>query len=361
MNIGNFPAKFYYHSKSKRKMDNLFRQSMRIALVVCCYWCVSISLVFLNKYLLSSKDLRLDAPLFITWFQCVVSLLLCGVLSLIAKVFPNHVTFPKFHIEMKIMREVLPLSLIFVGMITFNNLCLKYVNVAFYYVGRSMTTVFNVIMTYLILGQKTTWQAMVCCTIIVVGFLLGVDQEDAAGSLSVMGVIFGVLASLFVALNAIFTKKVLPAVNQNIWRLALYNNFNAMILFLPLMLLSGEFESVIYFDRLGYPFFWIAMFAGGVFGFAIGYVSGLQIQVTSPLTHNISGTAKSCAQTILACAYFRDVKSLLWWLSNAVVLFGSFAYTLVKRFEMRKFHEKEMLLLSSKLDDVESAEEEGTK
>ena len=41
--------------------------------------------------------------------------------------------------------QVLPLSLVFVAMISFNNLCLKYVGVAFYYVGRSLTTVFNVV------------------------------------------------------------------------------------------------------------------------------------------------------------------------------------------------------------------------
>lgn len=37
-------------------------------------------------------------------------------------------------------------------MITFNNLCLKYVGVAFYYIGRSLTTVFNVLMTWILLG-----------------------------------------------------------------------------------------------------------------------------------------------------------------------------------------------------------------
>jgi hypothetical protein len=38
-------------------------------------------------------------------------------------------------------------------MIASNNLCLKYVGVAFYYIGRSLTTVFNVIFTYTILGK----------------------------------------------------------------------------------------------------------------------------------------------------------------------------------------------------------------
>ena len=42
-------------------------------------------------------------------------------------------------------RQVLPLSVVFVGMITFNNLCLKHLGVSFYNVGRSLTTVFNVV------------------------------------------------------------------------------------------------------------------------------------------------------------------------------------------------------------------------
>ncbi len=38
--------------------------------------------------------------------------------------------------------------MIFVGMITFNNLTLKFLGVAFYNVGRSLTTVFNVVSQY---------------------------------------------------------------------------------------------------------------------------------------------------------------------------------------------------------------------
>ena len=44
-----------------------------------------------------------------------------------------------------VVLQMAPLSIIFVGMITFNNLTLKYVGVAFYNVGRSLTTVFNVV------------------------------------------------------------------------------------------------------------------------------------------------------------------------------------------------------------------------
>ena len=42
----------------------------------------------------------------------------------------------------------------YVIMITFNNLCLKSVGISFYYISRSLTTVFNVALTYTILGNK---------------------------------------------------------------------------------------------------------------------------------------------------------------------------------------------------------------
>ena len=159
-----------------------------------------------------------------------------------------------------------------------------------------------------------------------------------SGTLSLTGVIFGVGASCSVALYAIFTKKVLPAVEQNIWRLALYNNINATLLFIPLIIIFGEVGEIMTFPKLGDLQFWLIMTLSGVFGFAIGYVTGLQIQVTSPLTHNISGTAKACAQTVIATAYYNESKPVLWWVSNFVALFGSAAYTHVKHSEMKKSH-----------------------
>ncbi|XP_028649661.1 GDP-fucose transporter 1 [Erpetoichthys calabaricus] len=320
--------------------EPFLKRATRIAVVVVLYWFVSITMVFLNKYLLDSNDLKFNAPLFVTFYQCLVTVLLCWLLSGASRLCPGAVDFPTLKFDPKLSRGVLPLSVVFIGMITFNNLCLKYVGVAFYNVGRSLTTVFNVVFSYVILKQTTSFGALLCCGVIIGGFLLGVDQEEAEGSISWIGILYGIFASLCVSLNAIYTKMVLPVVDGNIWRLTYYNNINASLLFIPLLVIFGEFRTVYYFENLFSMNFWNMMTLSGIFGFAIGYVTGLQIKFTSPLTHNVSGTAKACAQTILAVIYYDEVKSFLWWTSNIMVIGGSFAYTWVKGLEMKKSQEE---------------------
>ncbi|KAH0620763.1 hypothetical protein JD844_021508 [Phrynosoma platyrhinos] len=332
---------------SRREAPFVVR-ALRIATVVSLYWFISITMVFLNKYLLGSPSLRLDAPLFVTFFQCLVTALLCKGLSLLAACSP--LDFPSVRLDLKASRSVLPLSLVFIGMITFNNLCLKHVGVAFYNVGRSLTTVFNVLLSYLLLKQTTSLYAILACGTIIGGFWLGIDQEGAEGTLSWSGIIFGILASLCVSLNAIYTKKVLPAVDGSIWRLTFYNNVNACVLFLPLILLSNDYYTIYNFDKLQSFNFWGMMTLSGVFGFAIGYVTGLQIKFTSPLTHNVSGTAKACAQTVLAVCYYEETKSFLWWTSNMMVLGGSFAYTWVKGMEMKQVQAESLPKANEKND-----------
>ncbi|XP_070558142.1 GDP-fucose transporter 1-like [Ptychodera flava] len=342
----------YNNKMEAGKYGTLFTQYVKIAAIVSLYWIVSISMVFINKYLLSSPDLKLDAPLFVTMFQCFVTVVLCVLLGISGSWFKAFSNFPKVRFDPKVSREVLPLSVVFVGMITFNNLCLKYVGVSFYNVGRSLSTVFNVILSYAVLKQTTSVKAIICCCVIISGFILGVDQEGNTGVLSYMGVVYGILASLCVSLNAILTKKVLPAVDGSIGKLQYYNNINACILFLPLLFLTGEFTVLLNFEKIGATAFWTVMTISGLMGFSIGYVTGLQIQYTSPLTHNISGTAKACAQTIIAVVYYSEIKTALWWLSNGLVILGSGAYTHVKSMEMKQAHEAN--LKAMKAEDEEN-------
>ncbi|XP_053202184.1 GDP-fucose transporter 1-like [Panonychus citri] len=320
---------------------SLTSKYIEITLVVALYWIVSISMVFINKHILSDKSVNFDAPLFITFYQCLCTIIFCLICNCIGHLRPSWIHwlgFPKLHLRPAVIRKVFPLSIVFVGMITMNNLCLKYVGVAFYFVGRSLTTVFNVILTYFILKEITSIKAILCCIIIIIGFIIGVDQESLQGSLTITGIFFGIAASFFVSLNSIFTKSVLPAVDGNIWLLNFYNNVNALILFTILITINGELPVIYGYQNLTSLQFWSMMTLSGLLAVSIGFVTGLQIKVTSPLTHNISGTAKACAQTVLACIWYHEEKSFIWWFSNLLVIFGSAAYTRVKQLEMSLKH-----------------------
>lgn len=108
-----------------------------VASVIAAYWFVSITMVYLNKILLSNADASIPAPLFVTWYQCVLTCIICVVLGNMgektrATSQPSWLNeFPKVKFSPYVAISVLPLSLIFVGMITFNNVCLQYVEVSF--------------------------------------------------------------------------------------------------------------------------------------------------------------------------------------------------------------------------------------
>ena len=58
-------------------------------------------------------------------------------------------------------------------------------------------------------------------------------------------------------------------------------------------------------------------------------------QETSPLTHNISGTAKAGVQTVMAIAYYNTPVTAGSVLGNVLVLAGSAAYAAVRTNESR--------------------------
>jgi GDP-fucose transporter C1 len=120
----------------------------------------------------------------------------------------------------------------------------------------------------------------------------------------------------------------------------LYNNFNACVIFLPFILLSGEINEIVAFPKIFSAYFWFAMSVSGILGFSMSYVTSLQIQVTSPLTHNVSGTAKAYVQTLMGVMYYNEIKTLLWWLSNCLVLIGAGLYSHVRNQEMKAKHKQ---------------------
>lgn len=312
---------------------SLHKNRLYIMYVIILYWVVSISMVYLNKVCLNNKQASISAPLFVTWYQCVITCLICTVLGNLGEQARRSNTksyFSEFSVTKYDLRTglaVMPLSLIFVGMITFNNLCLQYVQVSFYNVARCLTMVFNVVFQFIFLRQTTGLNTMLTLVVIIVGFVVGIDGEL---DFNMIGTVAGVASSVFVSLNAIFVKRMLPQVDGDNNALQFYNNLNATFLFFPLIAFFELDVLSSNLDKLASPFFWGAMTVTGVFGYAIGVVTMMQIQATNPLTHNISGTAKAAVQSIMAYYIWGNQATVKSISGILLVLFGSFLYGYVQ-------------------------------
>jgi GDP-fucose transporter C1 len=321
---------------SEKKPVEVSHSTFTITMVVTFYWVVSLSIVFLNKYIFSASEYKFSYPLFVTWFQLVVALLLLITFGHLGKSFSLFSLVPPFEYDRRISMEILPLSLIYIGMLAMNNLCLQYVEVTFYQVARSLSILFNIIFTYTILGKGTSTQAVISCLIVLAGFIIGSYGEI---NFSWEGIFYGVGSSCFVALYGIYVKKKLAILDNNEWRLLHYNTYIATILLLPLVWITGEFSflsdvDVTYF--LWEPYFWFIMVITAIAGFLINIAIFLQIKVTTPLTNTISGTAKACVQTILGWFIFQNDITFLNGVGIFLSLFGSGLYSWFRYLEMKK-------------------------
>ena len=113
------------------RQQPLLKRYTYILGVVAAYWTVSITLVFVNKSLLSGAQ-KLDAPLFITCYQCVITVAACYVLRYVLQIkltliqpkhcwylavqaftlhrwaatkLPNLVSFPELPVDPSILKQ----------------------------------------------------------------------------------------------------------------------------------------------------------------------------------------------------------------------------------------------------------------
>ncbi|XP_062591833.1 GDP-fucose transporter 1-like [Saccostrea cucullata] len=303
---------------------------LHVAAIILLYWIVSISMVFVNKHILSGAYVDTDLSIFIAWYQSLAAVTIIQVIGCMRKFFRNCYKVPEVDFQTLLHCDILKLSLSFIMSIALNNLMLKHIGVAFYQVARSFTLIFTIILSSRMLKQPLTWKALLACLCIITGFVIGIDQENDTGTLSVWGIIYGLLASFSAAICGVYFKRAESIHNGDSLKQAYYNNINCLLLLSPLVYSTGQARQVLQSQTSSALDFWILLTLSGVLSLAIGWVSALQIKVTSPVTHHISINAKSVTQTIIAILYYEEQKTVLWWCGNMLVICGVLLYALIK-------------------------------
>jgi len=203
----------------------------------------------------------------------------------------------------------------------------------FYQAARSLTILFTILFTYLLTKKLASQNCLIACGVVIVGYFISAITEI---NVSIPGLIYGVLSSVFVSLYGISVKSIIEELNDNHWRLLMYNSVISVILMIPFVAFSGELKDVFIDNSLFSITVWLVNIIGGIMGFLINVAIFLQIKYTSPLTNNIIGTVKATVLTILALITFRNPATFMNILGILLVIGGSGAYTYFRSLERTK-------------------------
>ncbi|EFC50835.1 predicted protein [Naegleria gruberi] len=296
-----------------------------IASAVAFYFVISLSTVFANKYILSSKEYTFPA-MTMTLVQLVFAIILQAASH---PILPNFIPAPEFNMDRA--KQIAPLSILFIGMLVFNNLCLQVADVLLYQIARSLSICFTALFIYVLHKQTTSLNILYCCGVVLIGYIIGVLGKAGLDGMDFtwLGVIYGLLSSAFVALYGIFVKSKMQLVS-NQWVLMLYNNIISSVLLFIICLVTGDLSEALSSPHITDTRFIFILIVSSVLGYLINVATFLQINVTSSLTHTISGTCKACVQSLLGAVVFGDKLDSVSVVGTFISIFGSMAYTIVK-------------------------------
>lgn len=170
--------------------------------VILLYWCTSWTAIFMNKYSLriticslhryvyTNLKKTFDAPYFVTFIQFVAPTVALYTFSKVNKCTKMVKSFPDIQyvhpdclshrFSWNLAMRVFPLSILYCLMVTMSNLCLKYVEVSFYQISRSLGIPMiplikyslspPLITSYLLFGETTTLRTVLSCITVVIGY-----------------------------------------------------------------------------------------------------------------------------------------------------------------------------------------------
>ncbi|KAH7101204.1 hypothetical protein BKA62DRAFT_703877 [Auriculariales sp. MPI-PUGE-AT-0066] len=319
--------------------QNDFQQSrLAIFSAVSFYFVAAIAMIIANKWVLNKSN----TPLFFLFMQLLVAvalLFVCRILRILK--FPVEVSAAK-------AKGLIPLVLINVTGLSFNNFTLQLVDASYYQVARGLLVPFTVATSFIFLHSRPSLKVLGACAIVTSGFLVGVllDQSYSSfgNSNATLGVTCGLISTLTTSLHAVVIKRSLDVVNGDTLELAWYTNLLSALVLVPVIHLAGETPAV--YDLMTiveaaksdaswttWQTFLVGTAITGLFGFLICIAGFLSIKVTSPVTHMVSSAVRGVFQSVLGIWLFGDIISNGRWSSIVVIILGSVYYTYVKNEE----------------------------
>ncbi|KZO99636.1 hypothetical protein CALVIDRAFT_560978 [Calocera viscosa TUFC12733] len=327
----------------------------QVAAVVGFYMVAALVMVFVNKIILNNTPSLVVTTVFI---QALVTVLLVH-LSALAR--PSKVQIPHFSFQTII--SLTPVMLGDVAGFTLNAFCLREVDATFYQVARGLALPFTILVSSLSTRTVPSRGVLVCAVAVTFGFLLGVtppvpDPLTGVRTINItpLGVVYGLAASLTVAVQAVLIKRSLPYVKGSAIQLAYWRNLGSAFVLLLFLLARGEahqLHALLVSRQWDWHTFAWGNLVTGIVGFMICVAGTLSVKVTSPITHMFSSAARSVLQVLIGVRLLGDSMNLQKAASIGVILAGTLAYSQVQAGAGRERERQEMMTIPEEEEEGE--------
>jgi solute carrier family 35 protein len=294
------------------------------------YGISSLLVVFVNKILLSSYNF--PSFLFLACMQFVAT---CMVLAILTAL--GYMDIPRLSFD--IMREVLPVSLLFLGNVISGLGSTQALNLPMFTALRRFSILMTMIGEYLVLATvpSTTIAASV-------GFMVGGAMIAAMFDLTFnpLGYFYILLNDLFTALNGVYLKKASSSNKCSKMTVLYYNSaFSCFFVFIFFTMgqmyyydhntgnaEGSEMDRVLRFKGWSDPYFLILFILAAGMGSVLNYSIFLCTSLNSALTTAVVGCLKNVLTTYVSMFTLPDYTfSLVNFIGLNVSIGGSLLYT----------------------------------
>lgn len=219
--------------------------------------------------------------------------------------------------------------------------CMEAVDGSVFNLVRGLVLPFAVGLSYVFVAPPTK-TSLLPVAVVCLGFYFGTvsDQSDIKSIGGSYGLTIGILSSFFAALDLTVTKMTLDSYST--YDILYVTNLSTVVATLPMIYFGSEytdhllFSSMTLVEHLDMRSFFYKAFVCGILTFVSAVLALVQLDLTSPTTHQITTSARGVLQSILSVYYLGETIRAPQVISILVILGGSVGYTYIKELEHRE-------------------------
>ncbi|RKF77169.1 putative gdp-fucose transporter protein [Golovinomyces cichoracearum] len=272
-----------------------------------------------------------------------------------------------FEFDLEVAKMVLPCAFIFVSKVCLSNLSFAYAQIQVYFLARIAIVPISMLFTYFL--AHTSYSVATISSALTATLTLLVAIFPANVRVTLESIVAGTLSSIFVALYPIQIQRTYRALvslvitqgeyanssssirandysgtkeeSRAYWRLLHYTSLLSILIFIPIVILSGEIKNIWRNCYILDVFFhWLMVLCGGVGSWAVFWSTIALTRATSPLTVAFLFIPRAVFLSPIMLGWHLPLHS---WIGVVMCWASSLWFLIAKRREGKDFFRKDFI------------------